>query len=135
MTSDAYRVMVRERTFLTTRGTMTDLMVGEVERIATGKVVWSSKPYENPGAARLQAANMRKRYEHHLTVHGVPFEDKVEAERAAKRAEREAKRVHDRTLRDAAPVLLDLLESLVKGHDRRDEALAVIGKLRAGALN
>lgn len=110
-----------------------DTFTGEIVRTATGAVAYRTRPYTEARTARLQAARLRKNYEHHLAKHGIGWEEQ-EAERKAKaKAEREAKREADRRLRDAAPDLLAALEGLLAApaasgsapdrYDRRDAAV------------
>jgi hypothetical protein len=110
---NAYEVRVSEDYSMMSNMRFCDTYTGENVRIATGDVAYRTKRYLEPKTARLQAARLRKNYEHHLIKHGVGFEQQ-EAERKAKeRAERDAKREADRRVRDAAHELLAALERLL----------------------
>ena len=109
---NAYEVRVAEDYSMMSNMRFCDTYTGEIVRIATGDVAYRTKRYLEPNTARLQAARLRKNYEHHLLKHGVGFEQQ-EAERKAKeRAERDAKREADRRVRDAAPEMLAVLISI-----------------------
>jgi hypothetical protein len=108
-----YKVNVRDDVAYSLNLTRFDCFVGEIVRIDTGKVAYSTKFYEEPRAARLQAARYLKRYEHHLAKHGIGFEEQEAQRKAAERAERDAKRANDRKVREAAPDLLVALQNLL----------------------
>ena len=140
---NAYEVRVAEDYSMMSNMRFCDTYTGEIVRIATGDVAYRTKRYLEPNTARLQAARLRKNYEHHLVKHGVGFEQQ-EAERKAKeRAERDAKREADRRVRDAAHDLLAALLPLVEaspvnggmmrfdGDELRD-ARAAVAKAREG---
>jgi len=110
---NAYEVRVSEDYSMMSNMRFCDTYTGEIVRIATGDVAYRTKRYLEPKTARLQAARLRKNYEHHLIKHGVGFEQQ-EAERKAKeRAERDAKREAYRRVRDSAHDLLAALERLL----------------------
>ena len=85
---------------------------GEIVRVDTGAVAYRTKPYHEPNTARLQAARLRKNYEHHLIKHGVGFEQQEAERKANERAARDAKLEADRRVRDAAPEMLAVLISI-----------------------
>ena len=108
-----YIVRVRDATIVTTDLEYRDCYIGEILRIDTGAVAYSTRFYESIRAARLQAARFIKRYEHHLIKHGIGFEEQEAARKAAERAERDAKREADRRVRDEAPAMLEALRTLM----------------------
>ena len=85
---------------------------GEIVRVDTGAVAYRTKPYHEPNTARLQAARLRKNYEHHLVKHGVGFEQQEAERKANERAARDAKLEADRRVREAAPEMLAVLISI-----------------------
>jgi len=114
MSAAAYTVRLRDAHVFSLSGRSFEAFVGEIVRIDTGKVAYSSKLYEEKRTARLQAARYLKRYEHHLVKHGIGFEEQEEQRKAAERAERDAKRATDRRVREAAPDLLVALQNLLE---------------------
>lgn len=113
MSAAAYTVRLRDAHAYSLTGRSFACFVGEIVRIDTGKVAYSSKFYEEKRTARLQAARYLKRYEHHLVKHGIGFEEQEAQRKAAERAARDAKRAADRLVRDAAHDLLAALLPLV----------------------
>jgi hypothetical protein len=108
-----YKVNVRDAVAYSLDMTRFECFVGEIVRIDTGKVAYSTKFYEEKRAAHLQAARYVKRYEQHLAKHGIGFEEQEAQRKAAERAERDAKRATDRRVREAAPDLLVALQNLL----------------------
>lgn len=127
-----YEVRVADVCAYDTNLRLRDMYRGQIIRLATGKVAYETKCYAEKRTARLQAARYVKNFEHHLTKHGIGFEEQQEQKKAAERAEREAKRAAERRLRDAAPDMLAALEYLVSlgGGDALDVARAAIAKAK-----
>ena len=114
MSAAAYTVRLRDADAYNSKLERFECFVGEIVRIATGKVAYKTKFYEEKRTARLQAARYLKRYEHHLVKHGIGFEEQ-EAQRIAEQlAERNARLAADRLVRDAAHDLLAALLPLVE---------------------
>jgi len=109
-----YKVCIRDAHAYSLTGRSFECFVGDIIRIDTGKVAYSSKFYEERRSAHLQAARYLKRYEQHLAKYGIGFEEQEEQRKAAERAERDAKRATDRRVREAAPDLLVALENLLE---------------------
>jgi hypothetical protein len=141
---NAYEVRVAEgRTLSLSNMWSYKTYTGEIVRVDTGDVAYRTKLYQEANTARLQAARLRKNYEHYLVKHGVGFEQQEAERKANERAERDAKREADRRVRDAAHDLLAALLPLVEGSpvsggmirfdgDELRAARAAIAKAREG---
>jgi hypothetical protein len=109
-----YIVKVREaKSISMTNLRLYECYIGEIIRIDTGAVAYSTRYYNSIRSARLQAARYLKRYEHHLAKNGIGFEEQEAARKAEERSARDAKREADRRVRDEAPAMLEALRTLM----------------------
>jgi len=127
MTDRAYEVRVVDAMGMSMSGDFSDCYVGEVYHVASGEVAWRSRLYREKNTARLQAARLRPRYDHHLAKHGFRFEVEQRVKKDDLRRRREAaSKARKEVMNNAHKLLLALraITDATPGSEAFDTAMA-----------